>query len=388
MSEVYRTFTSESVTQGHPDKVADIVSDAILDAYMAQDPMSHVACETCVTTDFCMVFGEVTSDADLTEDDIKQIIRDTIIEIGYDKPDLEFDGNTCEVVSRLHAQSQDINQGVAREDETGAGDQGMMFGFATNETDTLMPFPIDLARKLTNKLTELRESGEIPYLRPDGKAQVSVNYDKDGNVISLDAVVLSTQHDETVSDNQEKLKEDIREKLFKAVIPQELMTENTKEHINPTGKFEIGGPHGDAGLTGRKIIVDTYGGYARHGGGAFSGKDCTKVDRSACYMARYIAKNIVAAGLAEKCEIQLSYAIGVAEPTSVMVDTFGTEVETTKPISEIVRENFKLTPDGIIETLNLRNTSYKKTAKYGHFGIEGLPWEQTDKVEDLKKYIK
>ncbi len=388
MSEVYRTFTSESVTQGHPDKVADIVSDAILDAYMAQDKMSHVACETCVTTDFCMVFGEVTSDADLTEDDIKQIIRDTIIEIGYDKPDLEFDGNTCEVVSRLHAQSQDINQGVAREDETGAGDQGMMFGFATNETDTLMPFPIDLARKLTNKLTELRESGEIPYLRPDGKAQVSVNYDKDGNVISLDAVVLSTQHDETVSDNQEKLKEDIREKLFKAVIPQELMTENTKEHINPTGKFEIGGPHGDAGLTGRKIIVDTYGGYARHGGGAFSGKDCTKVDRSACYMARYIAKNIVAAGLAEKCEIQLSYAIGVAEPTSVMVDTFGTEVETTKPISEIVRENFKLTPDGIIETLNLRNTSYKQTAKYGHFGIEGLPWEQTDKVEDLKKYIK
>ena len=388
MSEVYRTFTSESVTQGHPDKVADIVSDAILDAYMEQDPMSHVACETCVTTDFCMVFGEVTSDADLTEDDIKQIIRDTIIEIGYDKPDLEFDGNTCEVVSRLHAQSQDINQGVAREDETGAGDQGMMFGFATNETDTLMPFPIDLARKLTNKLTELRESGEIPYLRPDGKAQVSVNYDKDGNVISLDAVVLSTQHDETVSDNQEQLKEDIREKLFKAVIPQELMTENTKEHINPTGKFEIGGPHGDAGLTGRKIIVDTYGGYARHDGGAFSGKDCTKVDRSACYMARYIAKNIVASGLAEKCEIQLSYAIGVAEPTSVMVDTFGTEVETTKPISEIVRENFKLTPDGIIETLNLRNTSYKQTAKYGHFGIEGLPWEKTDKVEDLKKYIK
>ena len=388
MSEVYRTFTSESVTQGHPDKVADIVSDAILDAYMEQDSMSHVACETCVTTDFCMVFGEITSDADLTEDDIKQIIRDTIIEIGYDKPDLEFDGNTCEVVSRLHAQSQDINQGVAREDETGAGDQGMMFGFATNETDTLMPFPIDLARKLTNKLTELRESGEIPYLRPDGKAQVSVNYDKDGNVISLDAVVLSTQHDETVSDNQEKLKEDIREKLFKAVIPQELMSENTKEHINPTGKFEIGGPHGDAGLTGRKIIVDTYGGYARHGGGAFSGKDCTKVDRSACYMARYIAKNIVAAGLAEKCEIQLSYAIGVAEPTSVMVDTFGTEVETTKPISEIVRENFKLTPDGIIETLDLRNTSYKQTAKYGHFGIEGLPWEKTDKVEDLKKYIK
>ncbi|MBQ2352990.1 MAG: methionine adenosyltransferase, partial [Methanobrevibacter sp.] len=259
-------------------------------------------------------------------------------------------------------------------------------GFATNETDSLMPYPIDLARKLTNKLTELRESGEIPYLRPDGKAQVSVNYDKDGNVVSLDAVVLSTQHDETMSDNQEQLKEDIREKLFKAVIPAELITENTKEHINPTGKFEIGGPHGDAGLTGRKIIVDTYGGYARHGGGAFSGKDCTKVDRSACYMARYIAKNIVASGLAEKCEIQLSYAIGVAEPTSVMVDTFGTGVEGVD-FEKIVRENFKLTPDGIIETLRLRDTRYKQTAKYGHFGIEGLPWEETDKVEDLKKYI-
>ena len=389
MSEVYRTFTSESVTQGHPDKVADIISDAILDAYMAQDKNSHVACETCVTTDFCMVFGEITSDADITDEDIKKIIRDTIIEIGYDKPDLEFDGHTCEVHNRLHAQSQDINQGVDRGDEeTGAGDQGMMFGYATNETESLMPFPIDLARKLTNKLTELRESGEIPYLRPDGKAQVSVNYDEDGNIVSLDAVVLSTQHDETMSDNQEQLKEDIREKLFKAVIPQELMTENTKEHINPTGKFEIGGPHGDAGLTGRKIIVDTYGGYARHGGGAFSGKDCTKVDRSACYMARYIAKNIVAAGLAEKCEIQLSYAIGVAEPTSVMVDTFGTGVETTKKMEEIVRENFKLTPDGIIETLNLRDTGYKQTAKYGHFGIEGLPWEETDKTEDLKKYIK
>lgn len=389
MSEVYRTFTSESVTQGHPDKVADIISDAILDAYRAQDKNSHVACETCVTTDFCMVFGEVTSDAELSKKDIEKIIRDTIKEIGYNNPDLEFDGNTCEVVNRLHAQSQDINQGVDRGDEeTGAGDQGMMFGYATNETDSLMPYPIDLARKLTNKLTELRQSGEISYLRPDGKAQVSVNYDEDGNIISLDAVVLSTQHDETVSNNQEKLKEDVREKLFKAVIPQELMSEKTKEHINPTGKFEIGGPHGDAGLTGRKIIVDTYGGYARHGGGAFSGKDCTKVDRSACYMARYIAKNIVAAGLAEKCEIQLSYAIGVAEPTSVMVDTFGTGVETTKSMDEIVRENFKLTPDGIIETLNLRNVSYKQTAMYGHFGIEGLPWETTDKVDDLRKYIK
>ena len=389
MSEIYRTFTSESVTQGHPDKVADIISDAILDAYMAQDKNSYIACETCVTTDFCMVFGEITSTAQLSDDDIEEIIRDTIIEIGYDNPDLKFDGHKCEVVNRLHSQSPDINQGVDRgEDETGAGDQGMMFGYATNETESLMPFPIDLARKLTNKLTELRESGEIPYLRPDGKAQVSVNYDEKGNVISLDAIVLSTQHDESMSENQEGLKEDIREKLFKAVIPQELMTENTKEHINPTGKFEIGGPHGDAGLTGRKIIVDTYGGYARHGGGAFSGKDGTKVDRSACYMARYIAKNIVASGIAEKCEIQLSYAIGVAEPTSIMVDTFGTGVETTKKMEDIVRENFKLTPDGIIETLGLKNIQFKQTAKYGHFGIEGLPWENTDKAEDLKKYIK
>ncbi|WP_405289653.1 methionine adenosyltransferase [Methanobrevibacter sp.] len=391
MSEVHRTFTSESVTQGHPDKVADIISDAILDAYMAQDKNSHVACETCVTTNFCMVFGEITSNAKISDDDIKQIIRDTIIEIGYNKPDLKFDGHSCEVVNRLHSQSPDINQGVDREEgETGAGDQGMMFGYATNETDSFMPYPIDLARKLTNKLTELRESNEIPYLRPDGKAQVSVNYDEDGNVVSLDAVVLSTQHDESMSENQEQLKEDIREKLFKAVIPQELMTEDTKEHINPTGKFEIGGPHGDAGLTGRKIIVDTYGGYARHGGGAFSGKDCTKVDRSACYMARYIAKNIVASGLAEKCEIQLSYAIGVAEPTSVMVDTFGTGADIIDDISfeDIVRENFKLTPDGIIETLHLRDTEYKQTAKYGHFGKEGLPWEKTDKIDDLKKYIK
>jgi len=387
MNEIGRTFTSESVTQGHPDKVADIISDAILDAYMAQDKDSHVACETCVTTNFCMVFGEITSKAHISDEEIEKIIRDTIIEIGYDKPELKFDGHSCEVVNRLHEQSADINQGVDRGDEeTGAGDQGMMFGFATNETESLMPYPIDLARKLTNKLTELRESGEIPYLRPDGKAQVSVNYDKDGNVVSLDAVVLSTQHDESMSDNQEQLKADIREKLFKAVIPDELMTEDTKEHINPTGKFEIGGPHGDAGLTGRKIIVDTYGGYARHGGGAFSGKDCTKVDRSACYMARYIAKNIVASGLAEKCEIQLSYAIGVAEPTSVMVDTFGTGVEGVD-FEKIVRENFRLTPDGIIETLGLKDTTYKQTAKYGHFGIEGLPWEKTDKAEDLKKYI-
>ena len=388
MKEVYRTFTSESVTQGHPDKVADIISDSILDAYMALDKNSHVACETCVTTDFCMVFGEITSSGHLSEDEIEKIVRDTIIEIGYDSPDVGFDAHTCIIANRLHEQSEDINQGVDRGDEeSGAGDQGMMFGFATNETESLMPYPIDLARKLTNKLTELRESGELPYLRPDGKAQVSVNYDKDGNVISLDAIVLSTQHDETMSTNQEQLKKDIREKLFKAVIPEELMTPNTKEHINPTGKFEIGGPHGDAGLTGRKIIVDTYGGYARHGGGAFSGKDCTKVDRSACYMARYIAKNIVASGLASKCEIQLSYAIGVAEPTSIMVDTFGTAAADVD-FEEIVRENFKLTPDGIIETLGLRDTTYKQTAKYGHFGIEGLPWEKTDKAENLKKYIK
>ena len=334
MSKVYRTFTSESVTQGHPDKVADIVSDAILDAYMAQDKDSHVACETCVTTDFCMVFGEITSNADLSDDDIETIVRDTIMEIGYNDPALEFDGHTCEVKNRLHAQSPDINQGVDRgDDETGAGDQGMMFGFATNETESLMPYPIDLARKLTNKLTELRESGELPYLRPDGKAQVSVNYDKDGNVVSLDAVVLSTQHDESMSENQEQLKADIREKLFKAVIPDELMTENTKEHINPTGKFEIGGPHGDSGLTGR------------------------------------------------------SYAIGVAEPTSVLVDTFGTGKVPQEEFDKIVRENFKLTPDGIIETLGLRDVKYKQTAKYGHFGIEGLPWEKTDKAEDLKKYL-
>ena len=389
MSEVYRTFTSESVTQGHPDKVADIISDAILDAYMDKDKFSHVACETCVTTDFCMVFGEITSAGELSDEEIEKIIRDTINEIGYDKPEVKFDGHSCVINNRLHAQSQDINQGVDRGDEeTGAGDQGMMFGFASNETESLMPYPIDLARKLTNKLTELRETGELPYLRPDGKAQVSVNYDKEGNVLSLDAVVLSTQHDESMSDNQEQLHEDIKEKLFKAVIPEGLITDDTKIHINPTGKFEIGGPHGDAGLTGRKIIVDTYGGYARHGGGAFSGKDCTKVDRSACYMARYIAKNIVASGLAEKCEIQLSYAIGVAEPTSVMVDTYGTGADIgDKTFEQIVRENFRLTPDGIIETLNLRDTRYKQTAKYGHFGKEGLPWENTDKASDLKKYI-
>ena len=397
MSKVYRTFTSESVTDGHPDKVADIISDAVVDAYMAEDPYAHVACETCVTTDFCMVFGEISSTAEI---DVEKIIRDTIIEIGYDNPEIKFDGHTCKVVNLLHAQSADIKQGVDEsievrdeddaEESIGAGDQGMMFGYATNETETYMPYPIYLARGLTNKITQLREDKVLPYLRPDAKAQVSVNYDAEGNVVSLGTVVLSTQHDETMSENQEALKEDIRNYVFKEVLPQEYITDETREYINPTGKFEIGGPHGDAGLTGRKIIVDTYGGYARHGGGAFSGKDCTKVDRSACYMARYVAKNIVASGLAEKCEVQLSYAIGVAEPTSIMVDTFGTGADIGDSITweEIVRENFDLTPLGIINTLNLRRPIYKQTAKYGHFGNPDLPWEQTNKADDLKKYIK
>ena len=388
-------FTSESVSEGHPDKVADIISDAVLDAFMAEDPNAHVACETCVTTDFCMVFGEVTSTADL---DIEKIVRDTIIEIGYDNPIIKFDGHTCEFENRLHEQSPDIKMGVdesievrgeeSDEESIGAGDQGMMFGFATNETDNYMPYPIYLARNLTNKLTELRENNVLEFLRPDAKAQVSVNYDENENVISLETVVLSTQHDESIT--QEELHEAVKKYVFDEVLPQEYITPDTKFYINPTGQFIIGGPHGDAGLTGRKIIVDTYGGYARHGGGAFSGKDCTKVDRSACYMARYIAKNIVASGLAEKCEVQLSYAIGVAEPTSIMVDTFGTGANIADDITfeEIVRENFSLTPVGIINTLDLRRPIYKQTAKYGHFGNPDLPWEQLDKVEDLKKYIK
>lgn len=396
MTKIYRTFTSESVTEGHPDKVADIISDAILDAYMAEDPYAHVACETSVTTDFCLVFGEISSTAEI---DVEKIIRDTIIEIGYDNPEIKFDGHTCKVLNLLHSQSADIKQGVDEsievrdeedsEESIGAGDQGMMFGYATNETETYMPYPIYLARGLTSKLTQLREDNVLSYLRPDAKAQVSVNYDKEGNVVSLGTIVLSTQHDKTMSDNQEALKEDIRNYVFKEVLPQEYITDETREYINPTGIFEIGGPHGDAGLTGRKIIVDTYGGYARHGGGAFSGKDCTKVDRSACYMARYVAKNIVASGLAEKCEVQVSYAIGVAEPTSIMVDTFGTGADIgDKNFEEIVRENFDLTPLGIINTLDLRRPIYKQTAKYGHFGNPDLPWEQTNKVEDLKKYIK
>ena len=395
MSKIYKTFTSESVSQGHPDKVADIISDAILDAYLAEDPKAHVACETSVTTDFCLVFGEVSSTAEI---DVENIIRDTIIEIGYDKPEMMFDGHTVEILNKLHEQSPDIKQGVddsievrgkdGEETSTGAGDQGMMFGYATNETDNFMPYPVYLARGLTDKVTQLREDNVIPYLRPDDKAQISVNYDENDNIISVGSIVLSAQHDESVT--QEQLHEDLEKYVIREVIPEEFITEDTKMFINPTGVFIIGGPHGDSGLTGRKIIVDTYGGYARHGGGAFSGKDPTKVDRSACYMARYIAKNIVASGLAEKCEIQLSYAIGVAEPTSVMVDTIGTGADIGDDITmeEIVRENFSLTPDGIIETLDLNRPIYKQTAKYGHFGNPNLPWEQTDKAEDLKKYIK
>ncbi len=391
-------FTSESVTEGHPDKVCDAVSDAILDALMAQDPMSRVACETCATTDFCMVMGEITTNAQI---DAEQIIRDTIREIGYDKPEVGFDANTCEVKVLLHQQSPDIAMGVdraleARENQMsdeeleaiGAGDQGMMFGYATNETPELMPYPISLAQKLARKLAEVRKDGTLPYLRPDGKSQVSVQYDEAGKPVRLEAVVLSTQHDETVT--QEQIHADVKKYIFDEVLPAELIDADTKFFINPTGRFVIGGPHGDSGLTGRKIIVDTYGGYARHGGGAFSGKDCTKVDRSAAYAARYVAKNIVAAGLASKCEIQLSYAIGVARPTSIMVDTFGTGVISDEQLVEIIRKEFDLRPAGIIKMLDLRRPIYKGTAAYGHFGREDLhlPWESLNKVDILKKYLK
>ncbi|MCR5735866.1 MAG: methionine adenosyltransferase [Lachnospiraceae bacterium] len=390
-------FTSESVTEGHPDKVCDAISDAVLDACMAADPNSRVACETATCTGFVLITGEITTNAFI---DFQKIVRDTVREIGYTKSEYGFDANTCAVFVAIDEQSSDIAMGVdkaleAKENKMsdeeieaiGAGDQGMMFGYATNETDEYMPYSISLAHKLAKKLTDVRKDGTLKYLRPDGKSQVSVEYDKDGKPLRLEAVVLSTQHDEDVT--QEQIHEDIKKYVFDPVLPKELIDENTKFFINPTGRFVIGGPHGDAGLTGRKIIVDTYGGYARHGGGAFSGKDCTKVDRSAAYAARYVAKNIVAAGLADKCEIQLSYAIGVAQPTSIMVDTFGTGKLSDEKLVEIIRENFDLRPAGIIKMLNLRRPIYKQTAAYGHFGRNdlNLPWEALDKAETLKKYL-
>jgi S-adenosylmethionine synthetase len=392
-----RLFTSESVTEGHPDKVCDAISDAILDACMEKDPMSRVACETAVCTGFVLVTGEITTNAYV---DMQKIVRDTVKEIGYTKSEYGFDGNTCAVLVAIDEQSADIAMGVdkaleAKENKMsdaeieaiGAGDQGMMFGYATNETEEYMPYPISLAHKLALQLTKVRKDGTLPYLRPDGKSQVSVEYDEAGKPVRLEAVVLSTQHDADVT--QEQIHEDIRKYVFDPVLPRELIDADTKFFINPTGRFVIGGPHGDAGLTGRKIIVDTYGGYARHGGGAFSGKDCTKVDRSAAYAARYVAKNIVAAGLADKCEIQLSYAIGVAQPTSVMVDTFGTGKVSDEKLVDIVRENFDLRPAGIIKMLDLRRPIYKQTAAYGHFGRNDLdlPWEKLDKAEALKKYL-
>ena len=390
-------FTSESVTEGHPDKICDQISDAVLDALLAQDPMSRVACETAVTTGLVLVMGEITTKAQI---DIQTIVRETIREIGYDRAKYGFDCDTCGVIVALDKQSTDIAMGVdkaleAKENHMsdeeieaiGAGDQGMMFGYATNETPELMPYPISLAHKLARKLTEVRKNGTLPYLRPDGKTQVSVEYDENGKPCRLEAVVLSTQHDENVS--QEQIHADIKKYVFDPVLPQDMIDDETKFFINPTGRFVIGGPNGDSGVTGRKIIVDTYGGYARHGGGAFSGKDCTKVDRSAAYAARYVAKNIVAAGLAEKCEIQLSYAIGVARPTSIMVDTFGTGKLADDKLVEIIRENFDLRPAGIIKMLDLCRPIYKQTAAYGHFGRTDidLPWEKTDKVDDLKKYL-
>ena len=375
-----RLFTSESVTEGHPDKVCDAISDAILDACMAKDPMSRVACETATCTGFVLVTGEITTNAYV---DIQKVVRDTVKEIGYTKSEYGFDGNTCAVLVAIDEQSSDIAMGVdkaleAKENKMsdeeieaiGAGDQGMMFGYATNETEEYMPYSIALAHKLAKQLTDVRKNGTLPYLRPDGKSQVSVEYDENGKPIRLEAVVLSTQHDPDVT--QEQIHEDIKKYVFDPILPKELLDENTKYFINPTGRFVIGGPHGDAGLTGRKIIVDTYGGYARHGGGAFSGKDCTKVDRSAAYAARYVAKNIVAAGLADQCEIQLSYAIGVAQPTSVRVDTFGTGKVSDEKLVEIVRENFDLRPAGIIRMLDLRRPIYKQTAAYGHFGRNDL----------------
>lgn len=391
-----RLFTSESVTEGHPDKICDQISDAILDALLAKDPLSRVACETAITTGLVLVMGEVTTEAYI---DIQKIVRDTIREIGYTKSDYGFDANTCGVIVALDEQSRDIAMGVdasfevkenLTDDELakiGAGDQGMMFGYATNETEEYMPFPISLAHKLTRQLAKVRKDGILKYLRPDGKAQVTVEYDENGKPVHLNAVVLSSQHDEDVT--TEQLRQDVKKHVLDVVLPADMIDERTKIYINPTGRFVIGGPNGDSGLTGRKIIVDTYGGYARHGGGAFSGKDCTKVDRSAAYAARYVAKNIVAAGLADRCEIQLSYAIGVAEPTSIMVDTFGTGKLDDEALVDIVRKNFDLRPAGIIQMLDLRKPIFKQTAAYGHFGRLDLdlPWERCDKVEILKKYL-
>ena len=392
-----RLFTSESVTEGHPDKICDAISDSVLDALLEQDPMSRVACETACTTGLVLVMGEITTKANV---DFQKIVRETICEIGYNNGDYGFDGNTCGVMIALDKQSTDIAMGVdkaleAKENKMtdadieaiGAGDQGMMFGYATDETEEYMPYPISLAHKLTRQLTKVRKDGTLPYLRPDGKSQVTVEYDEEGKPVHINAVVLSTQHAPEIP--QEQIHSDIQKYVFEPVLPAELIDNNTKFFINPTGRFVIGGPNGDSGLTGRKIIVDTYGGYARHGGGAFSGKDCTKVDRSACYAARYVAKNLVAAGLAKRCEIQLSYAIGVAHPTSVMVDTFGTGVKSEAELEAIIRENFDLRPAGIIQMLDLRRPIYKQTSSYGHFGRNDLdlPWEALDKVDTLKKYL-
>ena len=390
-------FTSESVTEGHPDKMCDAISDAILDAILEQDPMGRVACETCATTGLVMVMGEITTTAYV---DIQKIVRETVREIGYDRGKYGFDCDTCGVLVTLDEQSSDIAMGVNKALEAkehkmsdseieaiGAGDQGMMFGYATKETASYMPFSIEMAHRLARQLTKVRKEKTLVYLRPDGKTQVSVEYDENGDPLRLEAVVLSTQHDPDVT--QEQIHEDIKKYVFDPILPKELIDENTKFFINPTGRFVIGGPCGDSGLTGRKIIVDTYGGYARHGGGAFSGKDCTKVDRSAAYAARYVAKNLVAAGITDRCEIQLSYAIGVAQPTSVMVDTFETGKLSNEKIVEIIRENFDLRPAGIIKMLDLRRPIYKQTAAYGHFGRNdlNLPWEALDKVDDLKKYL-
>ena len=392
-----RLFTSESVTEGHPDKMCDAISDAILDALMEKDPMSRVACETCTTTGVVMVMGEITTNAYV---DIPKIVRETVREIGYTRAKYGFDADTCGVITTIDEQSKDIAMGVdkaleAKEnsmseeeiDAIGAGDQGMMYGYATDETEEFMPYPISLAHKLSRQLTKVRKDGTLTYLRPDGKTQVTVEYDENDRPIRLDAVVLSTQHDPDVT--QEQIHEDIKKYVFDPILPADMVDAETKFFINPTGRFVIGGRHGDSGLTGRKIIVDTYGGYARHGGGAFSGKDCTKVDRSAAYAARYVAKNMVAAGLARKCEIQLSYAIGVAHPTSIQVETFGTGKLSDQKLTEIVRENFDLRPAGIIKMLDLRRPIYKQTAAYGHFGRNDLdlPWERLDKAEDLKKYL-